>query len=203
MKLIDIIGLFALLLLMSGPAFSAEVDELVAQCADCHGPDGVSAHEDVPTIAGQSASFLKKTLRTYQVWGRPCIKSEYRSGDTSRPRTDMCQIAEGLTRDDVEALSQHYSQLPFRPAEQPFDPDLVPVGAALHQEFCDKCHEEGGRKPEIGPIIAGQWVPYLRTSLKYVPTGEHLVPPLMEKTVADLAKDEIDALMNFYASRRD
>ena len=146
MKLIDIIGLFALLLLMSGPAFSAEVDELAAQCADCHGPDGVSAHEDVPTIAGQSASFLKKTLRTYQVWGRPCIKSEYRSGDTSRPRTDMCQIAEGLTREDIEALSQHYSQLPFRPAEQPFDPDLVPVGAALHQEFCDKCHEQGGRK---------------------------------------------------------
>lgn len=203
MKVVEFAGILMVCLFIAGPVSGAEADELAALCADCHGPDGVSAHEDVPTIAGQSAAYLKKALRTYQVWGRPCIKSEYRSGDTSRPRIDMCKIAEGLTGEDIETLSQYYSQLPFRPAEQPFDPGLVPAGAALHEQYCEKCHEEGGRKPEVGPIIAGQWVPYMRTSLKYVPTGEHLVPPLMEKTVDDLAKDEIDALMNFYASRRD
>ena len=84
-----------------------------------------------------------------------------------------------------------------------FDPNLVPVGAELHEKYCEKCHEQGGRHADSAPILAGQWIPYLRTSLKYVPTGEHLVPPLMEKTVADMGKDEINALMSFYASRQE
>ena len=203
MKVIVITGILTLGLCSAGLTAAAGVDELIALCADCHGPEGVSAHEDVPTIAGQSASFLTKTLRTYQVWGRPCIKSEYRAGDTSRPRTDMCKVAEGLTGEDIRALSEHYSSLPFRPAGQEFDAGLATVGAALHEEHCEKCHEEGGRHADNAPVLAGQWVPYLRTSLKFVPTGEHLVPPLMERTVADMARDEIDALMNFYASRQD
>lgn len=203
MKVVDIIGILVVLLFVASPAASADTDELVAMCADCHSPDGVSAHNDVPTIAGQSQSFLAKTLRTYQVWGRPCIKSSYRAGDTSRPEVDMCKIAEGLTGEDIAALSEHYSQLPFRPAVQDFDLDLVPVGAELHENYCEKCHEQGGRHADNAPILAGQWIPYLLRSLKYVPTGEHLVPPLMEKTVADMGKDEIDALMSFYASRQE
>ena len=203
MKVIEIVGILALLLALAISAARADTGELIASCADCHGPEGVSAHEDVPTIAGQSSSFLAKSLRTYQVWGRPCIKSSYRAGDTSRPKVDMCKIAEGLTGEDITALSEHFSQLPFRPAEQEFDPDLVPVGAELHEKYCEKCHEQGGQHADVAPVLAGQWVPYLRRSLKYVPTGEHLVPPLMEKTVADMSKDEIDALMSFYASRRE
>ena len=121
MKVIDIIGILVVLVALVGPAASADTDELIAMCADCHGPDGVSAHGDVPTIAGQASSFLAKTLRTYQVWGRPCIKSSYRAGDTSRPQVDMCKIAEGLTGEDIAALSEHFSQLPFRPAQQEFD----------------------------------------------------------------------------------
>lgn len=203
MKVIDIIALLAVLLALAGSGASADTGELVALCTDCHGSEGVSAHGDVPTIAGQPESFLAKALRTYQVWGRPCIKSSYRAGDTSRPEVDMCKIAEGLTGEDITALSEHFSQLPFRPAEQEFDPDLVAAGAALHDKYCEKCHEQGGQHAAVGPILGGQWVPYLRTSLKFVPTGEHLVPPLMEKTVADMGKDEIDALMSFYASRQE
>ena len=51
--------------------------------------------------------------------------------------------------------------------------------------------------------MAGQWIPYLRVSLKYVPTGEHLVPPRMEKEVTALSAEDLDSLMNFYASQQD
>jgi cytochrome c553 len=54
-----------------------------------------------------------------------------------------------------------------------------------------------------GPRLAGQWLPYLRTSLKYVPTGEHLVPPPMESVVAGLDQQEIEAILNYYASQQD
>lgn len=181
---------------------AADPNELIAMCEDCHGPNGVSAHSDVPTIAGQSSAYISKTLKSFQIWGRPCIKSTYRHGDTSRPRTDMCKIAEGLTGEDIAALGAHFSTQTFRPAQQPFDAGLTTRGAALHEERCDGCHQEGGAKTDRTPRIAGQWMPYLKTTLKFVPTGEHLVPPAMESVIAGLSEQDIDALMHYYASQQ-
>jgi sulfide dehydrogenase cytochrome subunit len=180
----------------------ADIDELLAQCADCHGAGGISSNGDIPTIAGQNAAFIQKTLRSFQVWGRPCIKSAYRHGDTSRPKTDMCQVAEGLTSEDISALSAYYSAQPFQAATQPFDADLAARGATLHQQRCEQCHEQGGTVGERGPRLAGQWTSYLRQALKFVPTGEHLVPPAMESAVDDLGQGDIDALLNYYASQQ-
>lgn len=193
----------ALVLPASGPARADGIEELVAMCEACHGPDGVSQHADVPTIAGQSEAFLDKSLRTYQVWGRPCIKSAWRHGDTGQAATDMCAIAEGLTGEEVQALAAHFAALPFVPAAQAFDAERAAAGAALHAEHCETCHHEGGQAAGRGPRLAGQWIPYLRTSLRFVPTGEHMVPPAMESTVNDLDEDAIDALMNYYASQQD
>jgi sulfide dehydrogenase cytochrome subunit len=188
---------------LPGAAAGADISELLTQCQDCHGPGGVSSYDDVPTIAGQKASFIEKSLRSYQVWGRPCVKSEYRFGDTARPRTDMCQVAEGLTAEDVTAISSHFAAQPFRPAAQPFDAALAARGEALHAEHCESCHEQGGSVADRGPRLAGQWLPYLRKSIDFVPTGEHLVPPAMESALGDLGPGDIDALMNFYASQQD
>lgn len=188
---------------VSGPATGAGIEELVAQCADCHGAGGISPHADVPTIAGQSSDYIVKTLRTFQEWGRPCIKSAYRQGDTSRPKTDMCKIAEGLTSEDMQALGAHFAALPFKPAPQAFDAALAAAGAALHEAHCETCHANGGQVADRGPRLAGQWTPYLRTSIKFVPTGEHLVPPAMESAVNDLSAPDLDALMHFYASQQE
>lgn len=191
-----------LILSLSGALSAGQLDEIVGLCEDCHGPDGVSAHSDVPTIAGQSATFISKTLKTFQVWGRPCVKSAYRYGDTSRSRTDMCKIAEGLTSDEIKALGEHYGNRTFVPAAQAFDADLAARGAALHQEHCEGCHEQGGTSPGRGPRLAGQWTPYLKSALTFVPTGEHLVPPAMESVITGLSDGDIDALMNYFASQQ-
>jgi sulfide dehydrogenase cytochrome subunit len=190
-------------LLLAVSVAAAEADELTEQCDGCHGPNGVSTDSDVPTIAGQASGFLRRTLNTFQVWGRPCIKSAYRHGDTTRPATDMCQIAEGLTGEDIRALADHYSQQTFVPASQPWDESKAAAGKTLHEEHCETCHEQGGRAAETAPRLAGQWMPYLRKALRFVPTGEHQVPPLMEKKVTDSSTDEIDALLNYYASQQD
>jgi cytochrome c553 len=191
------------LTLVAGSALAAEIAEMTAECDSCHGPQGVSAHDDVPTIAGQTSAFLAKSLRSFSFWDRPCIKSSYRSGDTSRPRTDMCQITSKLSDDDIEKLGVYYSEQPFVPATQSFDAALALSGATLHEEHCEVCHSEGGKTAGRGPRLAGQWTPYLKATLKFVPTGEHLVSPMMERRIANLSDAEITALMNFYASQQD
>ena len=76
-------------------------------------------------------------------------------------------------------------------------------GAALHEQYCETCHTNGGKTAGRGPRLAGQWTQYLEATLKFVPTGEHLVPPKMERTVTDFNPADIDRLMNFYASQQD
>lgn len=196
-------GVLLGLLVFTGQAAGADLGALTTECDSCHGPDGLSAHADVPIIAGQTAEFLAKTLRAFQRWDRPCVKSAYRHGDTAREMTNMCRVAGKLEAADITALAAHYSALPFIPARQEYDAALASAGAALHENRCEKCHENGGRTAGRGPRIAGQWTEYLRSSLEFVPTGEHLVPPLMERSVVDLSTEDIDKLMHFYASQQD
>jgi len=116
----------------------------------------------------------------------------------------MCKITAGLTLEDMTALGEHYAGLPFVPAQQEFDAALAETGAALHQDNCESCHQQGGKGlGGRGPRLAGQWTPYLKATLKFVPTGEHLVPHVMEKTITDFSDQEITALLNFYASQQD
>lgn len=196
-------SLLALFLALPGTALAAGLADLVAHCDSCHGPGGASAHGDVPTIGGQSSEFISDTMHSFQVWGRPCVKTPYRSGDTSRPKTDMCKIAGGLSEEEISALSEHYSKQAFVAADQEFDIAKAEAGAILHSERCETCHEQGGRVSARGPRLAGQWVPYMKATLKYVPTGEHMVPPMMERGIDKFSDQEIDHLMNFYASQQD
>jgi len=188
---------------MSGTAFAGEITELVAQCDSCHGPGGASSQSDMPIIGGQSENYILETLKSFQDWGRPCIKSKYRFGDTSRPRTDMCKITAGLSNEDFAGLSAYYSGLPFVPAKQEFDATQVEAGAAAQAEHCESCHEEGGKGVGgRGPRLAGQWTPYLKATLKFVPTGEHLVPHVMEKRVTDFTDETLNQILSFYASQQ-
>ena len=98
-------GLIALMLFLTGPALAADLDTLKADCDGCHGPNGVSANPAVPIIAGQKPEFIAKMLRGFQMWDRPCVKSSYRSGDTSRPKTDMCKISGKLSEEEMSALA--------------------------------------------------------------------------------------------------
>jgi sulfide dehydrogenase cytochrome subunit len=192
-----------LMFLLPGIVSAGDFEELTAICESCHGPAGASQHDDMPIIGGQSSRYIRDSLESYQVWGRPCVKSLYRSGDTSRPKTDMCKIAGGLSAEDVEKLSQHYSTQPWVAAPQEFDAGLAEAGAALHQQTCESCHAQGGTSSDsTGPRLAGQWLPYLKHALKFVPTGEHMVPSTMERKLGDLSAEDTMALLNYYASQQ-
>ena len=95
-------GLMAGFACLIMPLANADNTAAIDDCNSCHGPDGVSAESDVPTIAGVSPFVLEEYMFEYRDDARPCRESKYRSGDMVRPATDMCAIAQEL--DDANRL---------------------------------------------------------------------------------------------------
>jgi len=195
--------LLASTLIMSCPAWAGELDAIVENCDGCHGDDGVSRWSDVPTIAGIDAFVHSDALYIYQEEARPCANSEYRTGDTSREPTNMCDIAAELDDDQIEAVSAFYADLPFVAAEQEFDAALATAGQTVHESNCGVCHTDGGSNPEDeSSILAGQWAGYMRTTLADYRAGEREQPSKMQERLDALSDTDIEALVHFYASQQ-
>jgi len=184
-------------------ASASDIDALMKGCNDCHGDNGVSQWAEVPTIAGIDAFGHADQLFMFRDEERPCSESEYRQGDTSRAATTMCAIAGELSDDDIEALGDAYSALPFVAAAQEFDAALAEAGAAVHSQNCDKCHSDGGSNVEDeASILAGQQMAYLEnTFADYLSDARGQDKKMKEKLDA-LSADDVTALVHYYASQQ-
>jgi sulfide dehydrogenase cytochrome subunit len=190
-------------LLLATPAWAADVEALSKPCEDCHGKNGVSEWDDVPTIAGISAPVHGDFLLAYQDKARPCRSSKYRQGDTARPETDMCAIAAKLSEAEVEALAQHFAALPFVAAKQPFDAVKATAGKKLHVRDCAKCHTDGGGNPEDdASILAGQHLKYLQQALADFRSGKRDPGKKMGEKLKPLSEAEVEALAHYFASQQ-
>ena len=161
-------------LLLAQPLAAADVGTLVKQCEDCHGKNGASRWDEIPTIAGISAPVHGDFLLAYQDKSRPCRASKYQQGDTTRPETDMCAVAAKLSEADIQALADHFAALPFVASKQPFDAAKATAGKALHARDCAKCHANGGRNPDDdASILGGQHLKYLLQARAHTPRLSH------------------------------
>ena len=68
-----------------------------ANCAACHGPEGVSAMDIWPNLAGQKPGYLIKQLKAFR--------------DGGRKDPMMSPMATALTDDDIANLAAYYSGL--------------------------------------------------------------------------------------------
>ena len=194
-------GIAVVGLLMASGAAAADVGALVKQCEDCHGRNGASQWDDVPTIAGISAPVHGDFLFAYQDKSRPCRASKYRQGDTSRPETDMCAVAGKLSDADIEALAAHYAARPFVAAKQPFDAAKAAAGKALHARDCAKCHANGGRDPDDdASILGGQHLKYLQQALRDLRSGDREASKKMAEKLSKWTDAEAEAAAHYYAS---
>ena len=195
-----LIGLF---IFLSANCFAADIPDYITACADCHGENGISSDSDVPIIAGASDIFLSETMVAYKEARRLAIESKYRHGDTERPATDMQKIAKDMTDEQIEEIATHFASLEFIPAKQEFDPVLAEKGAKIHDIRCKKCHEDGGSSvDDDSGILAGQWTPYLRASIKHFRSGERAMQKKMKVKVDQLDDDAVEALLHYYASQQ-
>ncbi|NND35507.1 MAG: cytochrome c-553 [Gammaproteobacteria bacterium] len=194
--------LILVMFFVSGSAASmADVAAIAADCDGCHGSDGVSEWSDMPTIAGISEFVLSDAMFYYRDGDRPCAESEYRQGDTSRPATDMCKVAQALSEDDIDAISAHYAALTFKPAVQEFDAALAATGKSIHDNSCEGCHPDSGRDAAAdSSVLAGQLTEYMRAQFRDYAMGERAQPAKMEARINALSTEDIEGLLNFYAS---
>lgn len=187
--------------LLIGSVQAVDVDRLVSVCADCHGKAGASTESDVPIIGGYSTEYLKNNLAAYQSEERNCPETEYREGNKKGEKTSMCQLVKDYSEEDIAAIAGYFSQQKFVRADQPFDADLAKKGQKLHDKYCEKCHYEGGSVSEDDAgLTAGQWIPYLRQTLKAFRTGNRPIPKKMRSRLEKVHGEEIEALLNYYGS---
>jgi len=94
------IAVAASLILGSPHAAAGDVargKKLAAQCAGCHGLDGIAKRPDVPHIAGESEIYLEAQLKAF------------RSG--ARHHEQMSMIAQSLAEEDIPDLIAWYASI--------------------------------------------------------------------------------------------
>jgi cytochrome c553 len=186
-----------------GAVAAQDLAAIVENCDGCHGENGVSQWDDMPTIAGIDAFSHSEALFIYKDGDRACNDSDYRTGDTSRAATNMCQVAETLDDDQIEDIAGHYAALPFVPAKQDFDAALAEQGKAIHDAECSRCHSDGGSNvDDEASILSGQWMGYMRTAFAQYAAGERPQDKKMQEKMDPLSADDVEALLHYYASQQ-
>lgn len=163
---------------------------LANTCAGCHGTNGYSAGDSMPSLAGLDKRYFYKAMKDFQ--------------SDARPSTIMGRIARGYSDNELKALSDFFAAQEWRNAKEKFDPKLADMGKALHMQHCETCHVQGGSVSgnKDTPRIAGQWRVYTYNLLVDLHTiGKSSTQPLkMRKRVQKLSQEELEALSHYYAS---
>jgi len=195
------VGAGALALLGAQGALAAEVEKLVGVCADCHGKGGASTEHDIPIIGGYSADFLSNNIKAYQKKDRDCPETKIRSGPHKGSKTTMCQVVKDLTGAEIRQIADYYAAQKFVRAKQPFDAELAKRGKRVHDQYCEKCHTDGGtHSDDEAGMPGGQWIPYLEQAFEEFNSGKRPIPKKMKAKLDQVDKDDLRALVQFYGS---
>ena len=157
-------------------------------CAGCHGDNGISQMENIPSLAGQLDQFIQWQL-VY-----------FRAG--SRKNEQMQPIVEQLNNDDIRNLGAYFASL--TPPKGPNDdnPDLSAKGKqAAAGRRCASCHTDNFTGAKAVARIAGQREEYLVKALHDYKSGVRSGGPqsAMSDVAYPLSEEEIEALAHYLA----
>ena len=137
----------------SATAQSQSFAERAKHCAACHGDDGNSRTENVPSLAGQPEFFLLQQLVLMR--------------EGVRNAGAMAPLINDLTDEEPEKLAKHFAALPAKSSDEAIDPNLVRHGTAIAaSRRCGSCHLPNLSGQQQIPRIARQRIDYLIATLK-------------------------------------
>ncbi len=160
-------------------------------CAGCHGTNGASVGNAIPSIAGLSETYMVETMNAYK------------SGD--RASTIMGRIAKGYSDEQIESMAGFFAdQEVYKNTNQKFNAANVAKGKALHDKYCDKCHTEGGTvADDDAGQLSGNAKMFLEWSLADFHDGSRDMEKKMAKKMKRMIKRDSDAfakITDYYLS---
>jgi cytochrome c553 len=184
-----VLGLAAVLMTaVPAAAQSGPLAERLQQCAACHGEDGNSRIEKIPSLAGQPAFFVLNQL--------------FLMREGVRKVEAMADIVKTLKDQDLTDLSEHYAKLAPKRSDEPIDPELVKRGKEIAgRQRCASCHTPTLAGQEQMPRVARQRIDYLIPTLKsYRDHPRDGADTAMSPPVGGLHDADITALAHYAAS---
>jgi cytochrome c553 len=129
------------------------LDEKIALCASCHGEDGKPVEADYPIISGQHYYYLYTQLRDYAA-GR-------------RANEIMQGIVADLTKEDMQALAQYFSEKPWPrlSVPMPSEADQKRAETMAGAAECSACHLAGFVGNSRVPRVSSQLPAYLERTI--------------------------------------
>jgi cytochrome c553 len=183
----------AALIACSSLAHAADIaagKEKAELCAACHGDNGISQTENIPSLAGQLDQFIQWQLVFF------------RAG--TRKNEQMQPVVEQLNNDDIRNLGAYFASLPPPKATRPDDnPDLSKKGAqAAAGRRCASCHGDSFAGTKAVARIAGQREEYLVKALRDYKSGVRAGGAMaaMADVAYPLSQEEIEALAHYLAN---
>lgn len=86
-----------------------DMPALIKQCEGCHGPNGNSTREDVPKLAGKPVREIEESITQFYYFERHCPAKTPEHDGNKGTKTDMCSVANSLSKAEILALAQYFS----------------------------------------------------------------------------------------------
>ena len=172
-------------------AYAADVaagKEKAELCAGCHGDNGISQTENIPSLAGQLDQFIQWQL-VY-----------FRAG--SRKNEQMQPVVEQISNEDIRNLGAYFSSLTPPKGPKDDNPDLSEKGKqAAAGRRCASCHTDTYAGTKAVARIAGQREDYLLKALHDYKSGVRSGGAMaaMADVAYPLSEEEIEALAHYLA----
>ena len=186
------VGVLSVAMICGSVAHAADTaagKEKAEMCAGCHGENGISQTQNVPSLAGQPDQFLQWQLVFF------------RGG--ARKNEQMQPIAEAIGNEDVRALGAYFASLtPPKPTTADDNPDLSKKGAqAAVGRRCASCHTDTFAGTKAVARLAGQREEYLVKALHDYKSGVRSggAGAAMTDVAYPLSDEEIEALAHYLA----
>jgi cytochrome c553 len=158
-------------------------------CVGCHGENGISQMENMPSLAGQLDQFIQWQL------------IYFRAG--ARKNEQMQPIVEQITNEDIRNLGAYFASLSPPKNDKPDDdPELSKRGAqAAAGRRCAACHLDTYAGTKAVARLAGQREDYLLKALRDYKGGLRSggAQAAMAEVAFPLHEEEIVALAHYLA----
>ena len=177
--------------LAGGPLHAADIAAGKAKaelCVGCHGDNGISQIENIPSLAGQPDLFVQWQLVFFRAGAR---KTE-----------PMQPIVAQLDNADIRNLGAYFASLAPPKGNPDDNPDLSKKGAqAAAGRRCAACHTDSYAGTKAVARIAGQREEYLVKALHDYKSGVRSGGAMaaMSDVAYPLSEEEIEALAHYLA----